>query len=189
MFVVLKETLRAYRDKAEWLEVYSKIEDTGSFVVGKVLDLDDDYVLLGLIHPSGVYDGYMALSLDKIYQVKEKTNYIARLLTFMEHEGKFDFSLLPGESHGVLLDFMRRIQQSGWVASMEINNSGYNDVIGRIDSVDGTTVAVTEITDDGDTDGKTTLARRAVTRISADGEKERRLQWLAGWKQPEGNRG
>lgn len=176
---MLKEVLAAYLKNPEWIEVYSKIDDTSSFVVGKVLSLDDDYVLLGLVHPTGVYDGYIVLSLGKLYQVKEKSKYISRLLMLMEHKNKFSFLPSLMGKHEVLQVFMHQAQQAKWVVSIELNNSGYNDIIGIIQSVNDTTLEVTEITDNGYIDGKTTVECTYITRISADDVNERQLQLLA----------
>lgn len=175
MIEVLKKLLSEYLSRAEWIEVYSKLDNTSSFVVGQVLFLDEEYVLLGLIHPSGVYDGYLILKLDKIYQIKEKSGYISRLQLLEKMQEKIEFKISMSKDN-LLYNFLHICKKNQWIVSVEINNSDYNDIIGQVYAVDEKTAEILEITDDGKEDGKSILDLENITRVSADDLNGRKIQ-------------
>ena len=78
------------------VSVYCDNWDRGSFLLGYVIDLDEDDVLLNLLSPGGVEDGFAVVAADSIVGASEDRPYSARILKL---------SLLKGQKN---VRFLRR---------------------------------------------------------------------------------
>ncbi len=72
-----KSDLPILRNKL--LAVYCNETDTNTFIVGKVLAADQDYIMLSLFAPDGSRDGFCLCAWERIFCIETDSRYLIDL--------------------------------------------------------------------------------------------------------------
>lgn len=175
-----KADLNNFVNKQEIISIYTDEEKTNKFIAGYLLAVDEQYFLLASITPQGLYDGYILKTLDSILCIHSNGKYEKKLSYLLSdkykpHNTQYWASI---ESNNILEEFLEFIKENNFVCSIEICNSGYNDIIGFIDSFNDVTCSVNTITEYGEDDGKSMIQIRDITLIGCDSDEEQTIKYL-----------
>ena len=140
------------------VSVYCDNWDRGSFLLGYVIDLDEDDVLLNLLSPGGVEDGFAVVAADSIVGASEDRPYSARILKLSLLKGQKKRTI-PSVEGSPLFDLLAYAQAER--TPITIDREG--DFTGFVESYSDTAVNLMQV----DTDGKE-FGRAVVDLASVD---------------------
>ena len=177
---MIKKNLEGCLESGRWLEVYTKPDKPDTFSVGRVLALDDTFALMGMVHPSGSYDGYGLILLDAIYRICWETRHIRRLEAYMEEAGSpLSFLTLPEEGETLVEKLLVLAGREGWITTLELHGSGYDDVEGFVEKIENGSAIMDQRTEYGSQDGRSVVQLEAVSHVFCDDDRQRRLRCLS----------
>ena len=165
--------LRELQKTRAMAALYSNASDTQKFMFGWVLRADEDWTAVLLAHPNGDFDGVVCLPTSHLYRVDEGGRYgekMRRLLKF--DPARFSVKL---EGENLAAATLELARDTGKIVSLELEESGLNDVTGFVESADGNACAIRQVDEYGFPDGTSTVALDSVTQISCDTEDEQRI--------------
>lgn len=162
----------------EIISVFGNPNDSYSAVVGYLVACDEKFFVLQHVTEHGRYDGYVLRRKDQVFRMDEKTSYETSLQKLYEYYGEshdefvFDGDLLAG-----FLSFAKAKQ---FVIGIGVKDYDSSSILGYVDFIDvqGETVVVHQINDQGLFDGFSTVVFDSIVRISCDCEKDAALKAL-----------
>ncbi len=167
--------------KKKLISVYTDISNSNNFAVGYLVALSSSHILLAHISPGGKYDGYIIKKLEDIYLVEVETQYLKCIekLYFLQNQSHFDINYLQEmvteDIVETLLDFA---MQRKLVVTIQLVNSGYDDLRGLIQSMDEEKIAFRELNEFGEEAGIAYFNIQDVTFIACDTEDEHKIRLL-----------
>lgn len=158
------EILESLRRKNAFVSVYNDTSDPDSFWFGKIDALDESFVLLRLYTRTGSPNGLYMLPLEHIIRVGYGGQYDERMRTLIGNVEEMRSGVTPP----VLDNMLAYCKRGGRGAEFELNDSGFMDVSGVVESVSDTTVTVKELDLYGRFDGYTVFRIDDISCISYD---------------------
>lgn len=153
--------------------LYGNASDTQKFMYGRVLRADEDWTALLLVHPNGNYDGIVCLSTDRVYRVETGGRYGEKMRRLLQFDPvQMNVALEGGDPVAATLALAR---DTGKIVSLELEDSGLDDVSGFVDSMSGWFCTIRSVNEYGEPEGTSTVALNSVTRVACDTEDEQRL--------------
>ena len=111
------------------LEIYSR--DDSNFNVGRVLAVDDDFVLLHLLSKYGRDEGLLLCLIEKIVSVQADTTYLKKTLCLSErYPRRQQFPVV--EDGKMLKSLLGYAQMNGLCVSFELKSESPEDYCGLI---------------------------------------------------------
>ncbi len=162
-------------------KVLKKAEDKGyigiyrlgrdGFMYGRVLAFNEEDAAVMLVSPDGGFDGIVAVKTDSITKIEYGGMYEQKMSRLID-EKALEKSALHLESENIFGQLLEMSAKSGKVVSLELCDSGYDDITGVVESIDGGCVCVGLVDEYGAPDGYAAAALDDITQISCLGEKE-----------------
>lgn len=169
--------LEELRDENKYISIYMNRNIPANFVYGRVLSVDEDYIVVYLIAPNGKYDGVLVKETCEIFRIEEECQYSERMQKLIDKEecDRFPFVL---ECHNVVNELIQIAKDTQKIISLELLNSEENDVVGFVENIDGDLCTIKQIDLYGQVDGYSYISMNDITQISYDSEDERILMQL-----------
>ena len=169
MFNVLSEILKQNKDAC----IYTNLEKTNKFHYGKILQVNEDEVAIGMITQDGEFDGILMKPIDSIYRVDVDGQYVQKMqklcsVSFESYNDKLDANNIKAS----LLLLAQRTQK---VISVELINSGYDDVVGFVAEVNNGICSIHIVDEYGFDDGASFQSLNDITQIRYASEDEERI--------------
>ena len=173
MLQLLKQLL----SQKQYACFYTNRDKTTSFIFGRVLGVNDKHVAIYMLSPDGEYDGLLIKCTSSIYRVDWDDLYT------QEMKDKIKPDQLPSRELELQDDaFMKSLlsfaKQSDELVSIELLDSGYEDVVGFVEQVNDETCVVQQVNSDGKTDGFSLLFMDDISQIECESQDEIQLQKL-----------
>lgn len=160
------EELNRIKKQGKLVSIYTNRNDTCKFIVGYVIGVNKQDFILALITPDGEYDGFLLKEVDSIYKIVEDELYLGRLLKLVSiKQTKVESIFKSNDLKNELLEFAQKHHK---IVSIELINSGYDDCIGFVNSINETMCKVQVINESGIPDGISTIMKSDITQISYD---------------------
>ena len=156
---------------------YTNKEKTSSFIFGRVLGVNDKHIAVYMLSPDGEYDGLLIKRTSSIYRVDWDDQYT------QEMTEKIKPDQLPSRELELRDDaFMKSLlsfaKSSNEIVSIELLDSGYDDIVGFVEEVRDETCVVQQVNRDGKPDGYSLLYMDDISQIECESQDEIRLQKL-----------
>lgn len=161
---MFSDELQRYKESGKLVEVYMDEHDTSKFDVGFILAHDDDFFLMLAVTKYGRLDGYLLQEVDAIVRVSSDTAYLKRIATLMRYYNEKQERLTAGDS--LAYDVLEYCRINNRIASIDILGSGYADALGYVEELDGERCIVRQVTEDGKSDGTTSILLNDISYIS-----------------------
>jgi len=161
----------------EILQCHIDSGDPESFVIGRLVYFDRDWILMQDLSPAGRWNGLALYMRSDIVAVNQFTKYIQRILTLVECRNERE-PIVPFLSDNPLISLLHYAKNSKRIVGLELHASGYRDVNGTIDKLVHNTLYMNQIDEFGHADGKTYLSVDAITRCFLDDEESTCLEIL-----------
>ena len=151
--------------------------DPESFVVGRLVSLDHNWILMQDLSPAGRWNGLALYMQSDIGSVDEDTDYLHRIVSLVNFRNEPE-PVIPHMDADPLANLLLYARASNRVVGLELYASGYRDINGTIDSVTRTTLCINQVDEYGRADGKSYLSVDAITRCFLDDEESKCLEIL-----------
>ena len=173
----MKNILEQSLQEQHIISIYTDTENTDRFSAGFIQALTETEILIAHVSPYGLYDGYLLKNPDDIYRLNYGGTYentIEKLYSIRQQEHQ-KVSCADNKIKANLLQFAL---ENHLVVSIELNNSGYDDIQGIVNAIDNNLVELTVLESTGAIDGYTTTYFNNITLLTCDSDKEIALKYL-----------
>lgn len=159
------------------LSVYTDKEDTDHFAAGFIQRMTEQYVLIAHVSPFGMYDGYVLKYRADIYRVEYQGQYENKVeqLYRLRHQ---KHNKVENRTDSLIEDLLNYAYENGVFVSIEINNSGYKDVHGKVQTLQNETVVIRQIDESGNPDGETAINLQDISLVTCDSDEEIAMRLL-----------
>ncbi len=167
----MRDLLNNIKKGKKVASIFTDMDNTDKCSTGFIGNVSDDFVVIKHISPSGKYDGFLLKSMEKIYRVdfngeyENRVQYLYRLQNQNHKEIAEKYSSL-------ILDIIDFAEKNSVVISLELYNSGHDDIQGYIKDVDNERLEIRRLDDSGKEDGISMVNISDITYISCDTENE-----------------
>ena len=167
------------KNNEDIVSIYFNQESTDKFIAGHVLYVNEIQMLIGSIDAYGNYDGYVTRLLDDAFLVETNTKYTKKLSRLYKHKKQSHEIPVLGNPENLFLALLGYAQTSHKAVSVQLFNSGFNDVQGFVDKLTSDTIVLSRVDDNGEPDGQSDFSLNDVTSISCDSQEDSALTLLA----------
>lgn len=172
-----KRILELAEKNHSFVSVYGDAENTSRSAIGYVGKVSNDCFLLYETSSYGFYDGYTVRQTDSILQINQDSEYIKKIEKLYNIHNKYHLEVDSTEEN-LFLALLQFAKKNDFVVSVELVNSGLDDVQGLIQSIDGNSIIITRINEFGHTDGSACINLADITYISCDRDEEQAIRLL-----------
>lgn len=173
---MFSEELSRYRDSNTLVEVYTNERDTSKFDVGFILASDDEYFIMLTVTKFGRLDGFVLQEVDSIVRVSADTVYLKKIATLMRFYSE-KREKIPAEQYPVY-DLLEYCRANNRIASIDLLGSEFSDAKGYIEELDYDKCIVRQVSDDGKSDGATSILLKDISYISCCSNSEIMMEIL-----------
>ena len=150
--------------------------DANKYSVGYLTDADGDFIRMERIDPYGNPDGVGCQRIASITKIETETKYEKDIELLFLHKGHSKKPVNRRED--VLGSVLAEIQRGGNICSVELFDSGCDDITGFLkENTDGHLFFET-VNEFGEPDGTATIERDAVSCVCYGSTDEEKLQTL-----------
>ena len=170
--------LMFFQRSEQFISIYTDKIDTSRFIFGKILFVTSDHVLIYMIAPNGSYDGMVVKEIDSIIRLEVGDKYSEKMqrLGCTAHPLQ---TLLKGMDADNLVSLVAfSAKQHKKIVSIELLDSGNNDVVGFIEDIESGIFKVKQVDSYGAVDGYSFIYLNDITQIAVDSEDERIIERL-----------
>jgi hypothetical protein len=163
--------------KQQYASFYTDLTNSNKFIYGRVLAVDKDNIALYLVSPDGVPDGIVVKRTCDIIRVEVNGLYAEKMqkLIVLHHSEVREYDL---KSDKIVNSILLLAHQTRHIISIEILNSGYDDVVGFVNQLQDDLCVVKQIDMYGHEDGMSYIQIPDITQISYDSGDEKRIMDL-----------
>lgn len=166
--------LRKLCKEEKYAAIYMNLEDSSKFVYGRVLAVNEFEIAIFMISPDGDNDGILVKSVEEVIQIEVDSQYSEKMRKLMEINRPqiYQVEIDNEQIKQSILLFARQEKQ---VVSLEIHNSGYDNIVGFVNDIKNDLCTIEKINDYGLKDGKAYIQLNNVSQISYASQEEIRL--------------
>lgn len=177
MGVIMKNQIRSFEKNNKFVCVYTDFDNTSKFIFGKIIKVDDEYFSILSFTPNGKSDGVVVKLIDDILKIEYENKYTEKMEKIISENLK-DVSVNEQNSQGVVYSVIDDAMKNKRIVSIELNKSGFDDVVGVPTKVTENLCQVLVIDEYGFSDGFSLFDISDITQISISSESERVLEEL-----------
>lgn len=170
---MLKIFSKLYQSK-ELACFYNDYESTRTFYVGFIIAFNKTEIAIQLISVDGTDDGIIVTNINNIYRIETGGQYIDKVKKLVSFSQIPDFSAVldDNEIYKSILEFAENTKE---IVSIELNSSGFNDVVGFVEDVSKDICRIKQIDEYGFDDGYSYIKIDDITEVSYSRIEEKRL--------------
>ena len=161
----------------EAVSIYTNQNDINKFHFGTVLAVNEREIAIHMISPDGEDDGIIAMDVNNIFRVEQKGQYKDKMEKLCSSNvfPAYDLEVTDGRiiEAVILLAFKEKA-----VLSIELLNSGFNDIVGFVEAIDSTECKILQVDEYGRADGVSHVFTDDITNVTVLSEDEKRIQRL-----------
>jgi hypothetical protein len=150
---------------------YTNEDDTLKFNVGYIINFTCDHFVIAAISPRGTNDGYVLKELDSLFRISTGSLYEKKVAILSEYYNT-THECINLSGGNLLMGLLQFARAKDYIVSIELLNSGVNDVQGFVQDVTDEICKIIEITDFGEEDGIGIVALSDITKVSCNSSDE-----------------
>ncbi|MFA6808845.1 MAG: hypothetical protein WCR27_07615 [Eubacteriales bacterium] len=180
------EKLKELKKDRKIASFYTNENNTSKFIVGSVVDFNDDYFIISMISPQGLNDGLVLKETSSIIRINTDSMYENKILALANyHKIKYCDIILNGNN--LIFELLSLAKMKNYIITIELLNSGFNDVQGYVGSIENDSCNIKQITEYGDLDGIDLIKISDITEISCNSDDDRIIEILYSIKSTKSN--
>lgn len=156
---------------------YTNKEKTSSFIFGRVLGVNDKHIAIYMLSPEGQYDGLLIKRTSSIYRVDWDDQYTQEMIEKIKPD-QLPSRELELRDDALMKSLLSFAKNSKEIVSIELLDSGYDDIVGFVEQASDETCVVQQINRDGKADGYSLLFMDDISQIECESQDEIQLQKL-----------
>lgn len=173
------ETLKKVSESNINVSIYTDADNMSKFIYGRILNVNEDEIAIYMLSPNGLFDGILVKQTSDVIRLEIDGKYHDKMekLISPSELSQFDCSLNNKDLKNSLLSVALESKQ---IVSLELLNSGFNDVVGFVEENNNGQCKIKQIDEYGFEDGYSFIMVDNVTEIAYASEDEKRILQL--WK-------
>lgn len=175
---MLLEILKESMKNKKIVSIYTNKEETSKFSVGYIIGVDDNYYIIALISPSGMYDGYRIALISDIYRIAYDGKYENSIQQLYNYKNQTHTTINLSKSN-LINNFIDFAKEKKLVITLELCNSEAMDVQGYVKELKEREVYINCIDSYGESDGDSVIDLESVSLIVCDSEDESILKTMS----------
>jgi len=160
-------------EKQKYACIYANLEERTKFIFGQITAVNEDEVAIRMLTPNGEEDGIVAKQVTDIIRLETDCRYAESMIK-LSNTIKKQLKMYPLQQEHIFFSLLTFAQKNRRVVSIEILNSGLDDIVGFIEQCSEEICTVLQVDQYGREDGYSFVALSDITQISCDSEEERR---------------
>ena len=173
------EYLTKIKNSNELAAFYADPNDITRFIFGKIIAIDDCYIAIQGFSTNGCADGIIVKPFQCISRVETGSKYCIRMKKLIKANSVIIQDNFIDNAN-ILEAVLKISMDTEKVISIELLQSGYDDVCGIIRSFDNDICTVQQIDQYGYDNGVSYIRLNEITQLSLDSEDEHNIGVL--WK-------
>lgn len=122
------ELIKECYKKQKNISIYNDKEDTCQHFTGYIGAYDDRGILIQHISPRGLYDGYIIIHRDTIYQINCGGKYENKIETLYQIKGQMHEPIEIGDN-GILYTILEFAQKKDYIICVELQDRMIKDLL------------------------------------------------------------
>ncbi len=166
-------------ENKEKVSLYTDYNESNNFSFGTILAVNDAEIAINMLTPDGEDDGIKVIDTESVFKVEEKGQYHEKMekLCSMHNPVTYSFNIIDDDIMKSAVLFALNEER---IASIELRDSGYFDVVGYVKSVDSDDCEIQVIDEYGYEDGICYISLYDITSIQTCSQDEKRIEKLIG---------
>ncbi|MCQ4021805.1 MULTISPECIES: hypothetical protein [unclassified Ruminococcus] len=171
---MIVETLKEMAKSDKRVSIYTDINEPSKFCYGYILCVNYEEVAIYMISPDGFFDGILMKKIYDIIRIEIDGQYHEKMkkLCSLSKMQPFNYSIDPTNIQYSLLEIALQSKQ---IVSLELVDSGYDDVVGFVESIDNGLCKIKIVDEYGFEDGYCFVMANKITQISYASQDEIRI--------------
>ena len=175
---MLKVLFELYSSK-KVASIYTDSSETSKFYFGSIAAINDKEIAIHLISPDGEDDGITVMSVDNVFRIETDGLYHEKMKKLCSgFENTVSPCNFPIDNNNISASVLLSASERNLLVSIELLDSGYNDVIGFIESITDGECKVKQVDEYGFEDGYSYVSIDDITKISCHTQDEKRIMRL-----------
>ena len=169
------------KDHKEYVSIYADMNDSSKFIFGQIIAVNEKQVAIARINPNGEDDGIIVIQTARVYRLEHNSKYEKKLKQLMKHNSIITtFSSESNIDKNILVFYLNVAFKSHRVVSLELCESGYEDIIGFIKEVQSETetCVIEQVDSYGEYDGESYFRMGDITQLSFGSNDEKQMEIL-----------
>ncbi len=159
--------------KNDFIAIYTDV-DRDSFGLGKVVEVDDNDIIIGSIDPSGLEDGLILYNISTICKIEKNTQYCAKIQKLMQIKNT-EFQTYKFEGKSILQELLALAQNNKKFVEIELQNSHESNSFGIVELFDENICKIRQFDNYGEKDGIGILSIEDISSIKYDSLESRAI--------------
>lgn len=165
-------------ETGKFASFYTNFEKQDCFHFGKIIALNENNAAIQLLDTDGQDDGVMIIDVNNIFRVELDGQYYNKMrkLFSLEEIVDYDFKIEKGDD--IIKAVLSHAALNKVIVSIELCESGYNNIVGFVLEINGNECKVLLIDDYGEEDGHTYFSTDCISSIAYSRKEEKIIQLL-----------
>ena len=161
----------------KYVSIYTNWDNTTFFVYGKIIYVNNSHIVIYSISPSGEFDGVLTKELDDIIRIEVDSQYSKALQKVIEEKSlpKIKLKIINNDAISSVLKYAVDVDS---IISVELINSGFDDVKGFVKSMDSEMCQILQIDMYGFEDGISIIPIQNISQICVNSLDEQHIMNL-----------
>lgn len=164
-------TLKKICQENKFVSVFLNSSNNSKFIYGRPLCVNERFSAIYMLDLSGRYDGILVHRTEDISRIEMDDLYKKKMDELSKIANQASEPCHLDEEH-IVESLLQVAQKKGKIVSIEIRDSGYDDVVGFIKSLTSNLCIVKKINEYGMEDGKAIMEIQNITQVSYESESE-----------------
>lgn len=173
MIKQLKEALK----NEKFVSVYTNAQDTLKFIFGRILCVNDDYIVIYMISPNGEYDGVIVKETEDVIRLEMDDQY-SRKMKMLCAVTEEDICQYVVDENQIVKSVLMIAEKTKKIISCELLGSGFDDVVGFVSNLEDGVCEIKQVDSYGCEDGVSYIMVDDISQLSFDSEDEQRILTL-----------
>lgn len=157
--------------------IYADYNDTSKFHFGTIMAVNEEEIAIQMISPDGENDGIVVISITNINRVETNSLYVQKMKKLCAG-GSLFLNDLEIDNNNIINSILLFAFKEKEVVSIELIDSGYNDVIGIIEEIDDVECKIKQFNEYGYVDGELYFRINDITKVAVLTQDEKRVMRL-----------
>ena len=163
------EILKKSKGNNEIVSLFTELNEPDNFWAGFVGRISDEFIMLNGVCSRGRYEWFRINKISDIYKIEFGGKYQEKLekLYLLQNQNHKPVTKL---SEDLISDLLIFAKENKLIATIQIRDSGYDDIIGYIEDLTDETVKIKLLDEFGDEDGFSVFNKNDITLLACDND-------------------
>lgn len=161
----------------KYASIYTNWDDTSLFIYGKIIYVNNSHIVIYSISPGGEFDGILTKELCEIIRIEVDGQYSNAMQKIIKEKylPKIRLKIINDDAISSVLQYAVNTAE---IISVELINSGYDDVRGLVKSIDSEMCQILQIDMYGFEDGISIIPVQNISQICVNSLDEQHIMNL-----------